>query len=58
MRDNSLQITKVDSFFITAFAVVPRTADITLVLIVLFEGGITGNLSSVRTVVTRKKWGN
>ena len=45
MRDNSLLITKVDSFFITAFAVVSR------------KNG-TGNLSSVGTVLKRKKWGN
>ena len=24
----------------------------------IFKGGITGNLSSVRTVSKRKKWGN
>ena len=43
-------ISKSGFFFRTAFAVVSRrTADITLVLMVLFEVAITANLSCVRT---------
>jgi len=59
IRDNNLLASKVDSFFRTEFAAdSKKNGWHNSGARVLFEGGITGNLSSVRTVLKRKKWGN